>query len=84
MPSANLGEAEDGGRVGDAEVGGERELEAAAEAVAVDRAEGRLGERGDRLVHAAGLAVVGEDRLGVSVGELGDVGAGRERAAAAR
>ena len=42
---ADLGEAELRGVVGDPEVGGERELEPAAEAVAVDRADRRLRER---------------------------------------
>ncbi len=77
----DLREAEHGALVGDSEVGRERELEAAAEAVAVDRGERRLRQRRELLVDVSRLAVVAQDRLRVAVGELGDVGAGGERAA---
>ena len=79
----HLREAEDGRLVCDAEVGGQRELEGGAEAVAVDRDERGDGERREELVDRSRPPVVGHDRAGVAVGELGDVGARGERSALA-
>jgi hypothetical protein len=77
---ADLRQGERRARLGDPEVRRQRELEAAAEAVAGDRADRRLGETSDPLVDGAGRAIVGEDRRRVHVAQLADVGAGRERA----
>ena len=64
-------------RVRDAEVAGERDLEPAAEAVAVDRGDDRhrclLDQVGDRLDAGGALA------LGRAADEAGDVRARRER-----
>ena len=82
-PEQDLRLAE-GGVVGrDADVGAERELAAAAEGVAVDRRDDRLGDprdRGERRLQAAGAL----DHVGVGhVGHLLDVRPGREDALAA-
>ena len=64
----------------DPQVAGDRQLEAAAEAVAVDRRHGRPGMGGDRLHR--GVEGVGDERLGVALegllGDRGDVVAGGE------
>ena len=83
-PDLHLGEPEHGGFVGHAKVRGEGELEPAAEAVPVDRADARLRERRDPLVDFAGLAVVGHHAGRVGVAHLADVGSRGERAAAPR
>ena len=82
-PDRHLREPEHGGLVGNPKVRRERQLEPAAEAVAVDRADRRLREGRNALVDASAPAVVAGDRLRVAVGELRDVGAGREGAPAA-
>ena len=70
----------------DAEVRGQRQLQAAAERVAVERGDHRPGVRRDR-VEGVGERV-GDERLGVALeallGDAGDVVAGRERVALAR
>ena len=64
----------------DPQVAGDRQLEAAAEAVAVDRGHGRPGVVGDRLHR--GVEGMGDERLGVALegllGDRGDVVAGGE------
>ena len=65
----------------DPQVAGNRQLEAAAEAVAVDRRDRRPGLVGDRLHRR--VEGVGDERLGVALeallGDTGDVVAGREQ-----
>jgi len=75
----NLGEAEDRGLVRDPEVERQRELECAAEAVAVDGRDRRLRQSSELLVDTTRLVVVAEHVLRRAVLELGDVRAGRER-----
>ena len=74
----HLREPEDRGLVGDPEVGGQRELEPAAEAVAVDGAQRRLRQGGDPFVDVPALPVVGGNGLWADVPELVDIRTRRE------
>ena len=78
MPSSTSGSPNAARLVRDPEVGGERQLEPAAETPAVDGRDRRHGQRGDPLVDVAGIRVVGGDRGSVRVGELVDVRSGGE------
>ena len=74
----DLGEAELRRRHGDAVVSGQCSFESATECGAVDR-----GDHGDRRVLHGGLHFVESDGLLGAAAELGDVGAGDERATVA-
>ena len=63
MPISTSGSPNVAARVGDPEVARQRQLEPAAQAPAADRRDRRLRQRGDTVVDAAGVAVVGQ-RLG--------------------
>ena len=77
-----LGQAEPCARRADDDVAAERELEAAAERIAADRGNGRLGQRLELVEDAPALElVVGEGLRPVAL-VLGDVGAGDEGAVA--
>jgi hypothetical protein len=77
-PQRHLGQAEDGGAAGEAEVGGERELAAAAERVAVDRGDRDL-RGGRQRVESPLKHPVARVELGGGEAKQGlHVGAGRE------
>ena len=81
-PEQDLREADPRGVAGDAQVARERDLEPAAERVATDRGDHRPRDRRERV---DGAAERGADQLRRDgIGELADVGAGRERAVTAR
>ena len=82
-PEPRLRHAELGALGGDAQRAGERQLEAAADRVAVDRGDRRDRDAGDRVDRGAQAAVVGEVLLSVAGGDLLEVGAGGEDFAAA-
>ena len=79
MPILDLRQTECRGRIGDAEVARQRKLEPAAQAPPPDRRDRRLRKRGDPLVDAAGVAVVGQRVGGARLLHLAHVGPGRER-----
>ncbi len=80
----DLREVEHGRLVGDAQIGPQRHLEAAADAVAGDGGDRRLREPGEQLVHTAGSLEVVEKGGGVEAREVVEVGPGREGPAGAR
>ncbi len=74
----DLGESENRCGIGDPDVGGECELQSAAQAVAGDCRDGRLRQRGEHLVHRSGAAVVVDDVLRRHATQFRDIRAGRE------
>src|SRR6185503_10330321 len=75
----DLGEAQARVGGGDADVAGQRQLEAAAEGVAADGGDDRLRAALHQGAELHAPAVLAEDRRHLGRGELADVGAGGER-----
>src|SRR3954447_4806089 len=79
QPEQPFGQREDRGRRRDQHVAAQRDLEPAAERVAVDRADHGCPERVDASEHVAAPVLVLDESDVIELGVLADVGAGDER-----